>query len=138
MEFGALATERSRQHHQSVRGWGACLAALAALAVLGVLFKTSSVETTDRKQYIVEVDTQNTYSTQKVHLSIHEVGSCGMDHSNADDIKGQGILEIVGLDPLQVVVEPCFLEGDISRQIVELPDGRVLYLRSLGRFSLMR
>ena len=138
MEFGALATERSRQHHQSVRGWGACLAALAALAVLGVLFKTSSVETTDRKQYTVEVDTQNTYSTQKVHLSIHDVGSCGMDHSNADDIKGQGILEIVGLDPLQVVVEPCFLEGDISRQIVELPDGRVLYLRSLGRFSLMK
>lgn len=138
MEFGALATERSRQHHQSVRGWGACLVALAALAVLGVLFKTSSVETTDRKQYTVEVDTQNTYSTQKVHLSIHDVGSCGMDRSNADDIKGQGILEIVGLDPLQVVVEPCFLEGDISRQIVELPDGRVLYLRSLGRFSLMR
>ena len=121
-----------------MRGWGACLAALAALAVLGVLFKTSSVETTDRKQYTVEVDTQNTYSTQKVHLSIHDVGSCGMDHSNADDIKGQGILEIVGLDPLQVVVEPCFLEGDISRQIVELPDGRVLYLRSLCRFSLMR
>ena len=133
-----MATDRSRPHPQSVRGWGACLAALASLAVLGVLFKTSSVETTDRKQYTVEVDTQNEYSTQKVHLSIHDVGSCAAERSNADDIKGQGTLEIVGLDPLQVVVEPCFLEGDISRQIVELPDGRVLYLRSLGRFSLMR
>jgi hypothetical protein len=57
--------------------------------------------------------------------------------SNTDDIKGQGTLEIVGLDPVEVIVEPCFLEGDISRQIVELPDGRVLYLRALGRFSLM-
>ena len=107
------------------------------MAGVVVLFKAFSVETTDRKQYTVEVDTQNTYSAQKVHLSIHDVGSCAVSTSNADDIKGQGTLEIVGLDPVEVIVEPCFLEGDISRQIVELPDGRVLYLRALGRFNLM-
>ena len=84
------------------------------------------------------MDTQNTYSTKKVQLSIHDVCSCTAERSNANDIKGQGTLEIVGLDPLEVVVVPCFLEGDITRQIVELPYGRVLYLRSLGRFSLMR
>ena len=113
------------------------MTALVALAGVVMLFKTSSVETTDRKQYTVEVDTQNTYSAQKVHLSIHDVGECAVTSPKIDDIKGQGTLEIVGLDPLEVIVEPCFLEGDISRQIVELPDGRVLYLRALDRFSLM-
>ena len=113
------------------------MTALAAMAGVAVLFKTFSVETTDRKQYTVEVDTQNSYTAQKVHLSIHDVGSCAVSSPNTDDIKGQGTLEIVGLDPLEVIVEPCFLEGDLSRQIVELPDGRVLYLRALGGFSLM-
>ena len=83
------------------------MAALAAMAGLVVLFKTFSVETTDRKQYTVEVDTQNTYSAQKVRLSIHEAGSCALSSSNTDDIKGQGTLEIVGLYPV-VIVEPCF------------------------------
>ena len=83
--------------------------------MLGLLFKTSLVETADRKQYTLEVDTQNTFSTKKVHLSIHDVGSCTAERSNADDIKGQGTLEIVGLDSLQVVLQPCSLEGDITR-----------------------
>ena len=65
------------------------------------------------------------------------MGSCAVSSSNTNDIKGQGALEIVGLDPLEVIVEPCFLEGDISRQIVELPDGWVLYLRALGGFSFL-
>ena len=132
-----MATETNPPKPPPVRSWGAFLTALVAMAGVVVLFKTFSVETTDRKQYTVEVDTQNTYSAQKVHLSIHDVGSCAVSSSNASDIKGQGTLEIVGLDPLEVIVEPCFLEGDISRQIVELPDGRVLYLRALGRFNLM-
>ena len=65
------------------------------------------------------------------------MGSCSVSTSKTDDFKGQGTLEFVCLDPVEVIVEPCFLEGDISRQIVELPDGRVLYLRALGRFGLM-
>ena len=132
-----MATEINQPKRPSVRSWGAFLTALVAMAGVIVLFKTSSVETTDRKQYTVEVDTHNTYSAQKVHLSIHDVGACAVTSPNASDIKGQGTLEIVGLDPVEVIVEPCFLEGDISRQIVELPDGRVLYLRALGRFNLM-
>ena len=114
------------------------MAALSALAAVVVLFKVFPGERTQRKPYTVEMDTKNTYIAQKVHLSIHDVGSCGIGRSNAENIKGQATLELVGLDPLQVIVEPCFLEGDISRQIVERPDGRVLYLRSLGRFAMTR
>ena len=132
-----MATNTNQPKLPSVRSWGAFLIAVAAMAGVVVLFKTSSVKTTDRKQYTVEVDTQNTYSAQKVHLSIHDVGACAVTSPNIDDTKGQGTLEIVGLDPVEVIVEPCFLEGDISRQIVELPDGRVLYLRALGRFNWM-
>ena len=132
-----MATETNPPKRPPVRSWGAFLTALVAMAGVIVLFKTSSVEPTDRKQYTVEVDTQNTYSAQKVHLSIHDVGACAVTSPNVDDIKSQGTIEIVGLDPLEVIVEPCFLEGDISRQIVELPDGRVLYLRALGGFSFL-
>ena len=133
-----MATDHGRPNHHPVRGWWSFLAALSALAAVVVLFKVFPGERTQRKPYTVEMDTKNTYIAQKVHLSIHDVGSCGIGRSNAENIKGQATLELVGLDPLQVIVEPCFLEGDISRQIVELPDGRVLYLRSLGRFAMTR
>ena len=60
-----------------------------------------------------------------------------MSNSNTDDIKGEGTLEIVVLDALEVIVEPYSLVGDVSPQIVELPNAGVLYLRAFGGFSFM-
>ena len=106
-------TEPSHVNHR--KGWVRAKVLTASL--------TSETSDFNKDEYVVILDTRDTYLSKKVELVINKAPSCGL--GTVRGVRGKGTLKVFNPNKtMQVEIFPC-----LDNIQVKLPDGRALHLR---------